>query len=249
MTTKPWFINFNRLDRPALRLFCFPYAGGSAALFHDFARMLPQTFELWAANLPGHGSRLGETPMTDLNSAADKLAAALVPLIGGAPFVFWGHSMGARLAFEVVRLLRSWGIQMPKQLNVSACPAPQLPQHERRWYILSDGRLVAELRKYGSLPIELLDEPQMLALLLPGLRADLRMFETAEYSQEEPLAIPITALGSNRDPLVDVKELEAWQDQTIGQFRLALFDGDHFFLHALQREILDEILDTKPVNK
>jgi surfactin synthase thioesterase subunit len=252
MTTKPWFINLNShsrgksLARLEMRLFCFPYAGGSAALFHGFARMLPPSFELWAANLPGHGSRLGETPITDLNTAANRLAAALVPLIDGLPFTFWGHSMGARLAFEVARFLRSWRIDMPVQLIVSACPGPQLPQHERCWYNLSDSQLVTELGKYGGLPEELLKhESQILALFLPALRADLRMFETAKYRQEQPLAIPITALGSNHDPLVDVKELEAWQVQTNGQFRLALFDGDHFFLHALQGTILEEILDTK----
>ncbi|MFL7870836.1 MAG: thioesterase II family protein [Anaerolineales bacterium] len=249
MTAKPWFINFNRLSRgksfarPEMRLFCFPHAGGSAAWFHGFSRALPQGFELWAANLPAHGSRLGETPMTDLNAAADRLAAALVPLIDGIPFVFLGHSMGARLAFEVARFLRSWRIDMPIQLVVSACPAPQLPGHERGWYNLSDNQLVAELRKYGGLPEELLKhEPQTVALFLPALRADLRMFETAKYRQEQPLAIPIIALGSNRDPLVDVKELEAWQDQTSRQFRLALFDGDHFFLHAAQKAILEKVV-------
>jgi medium-chain acyl-[acyl-carrier-protein] hydrolase len=249
MTTKPWFINFNRLARPEMRLFCFPHAGGSAAFFHGFTGALPQGFELWAANLPGHGSRLGETPLTDLNAAAERLATALVPLIDGVPFVFWGYSMGARLAFEIACLFRSWGIRMPEQLIASACPAPQLRRSGRRWYLLPDDRLVAELRKYGGLPVELLDEPQVLALFLPGLRADLRMFETAESTQEEPLAIPIIALGSNHDPLVDVKELEAWQDQTNGRFRLVLLDGDHFFLRALQGTIFAEILNAKPVNK
>lgn len=249
MTTKPWFINFKRLARPEMRLFCFPYAGGSAALFHAFADNLPRGIELWAANLPGHGSRLNETPMTDLMASADRLAAALVSLTGRIPFALWGHSMGARLAFEIVRLLRLRDWPMPQQLIVTAGPAPQLPQRKRGWHTLPDEKLVAELRKYNGLPLELLDEPQVLALFLPALRADLRMLETAVYEEDRPLTIPITVLGGNQDPLVNVKELEAWREQTNGRFRLTLLDGDHFFLHAAQAYILDGILNTKPGNK
>ena len=228
-----------------MRLFCFPYAGGSAAVFREFARGLPDGLEVWAANLPGHGSRLGETPLQDMRQLADGVAQE-VALLNELPFAFFGHSLGARLAFEAARALRRRGQDLPEHLFAAACAAPQLPASDRAWHTLADADLVRELSSHNGLPEALLAEPQVLALFLPALRADLALFETAVYEQERPFDFPITALGGNRDTLVSVKELEAWQEQSTRVLRLALFEGDHFFLRAAQTAVLDGVAKALP---
>lgn len=243
--TSPWFINFEPVVQSEMRLFCFPNAGGSAATFRAFATGLPQDFEVWAANLPGHGSRLREAPLLDLKILAAALADALEPLICRTPFAFFGYSWGARLAFEVARNLRLQGQPMPQHLFVAACAAPHLPQGERQWHTLPDVELLAELCEYNGIVKELQDEPQILALLLPGLRADLTLYETAGYDQERPFDFPITAFGGDRDPLFNSAEIQAWQDQTSAQFQFDLFDGDHFFLRAAQPAIFDSIANAQ----
>lgn len=236
--TASWFINFESPAQPRMRLFCFPFAGGSAAVFRSFTAGLPPEIEVWAANLPGHGSRLGEAPLVDLRAAARLLAQALTPLSHGCPFAFFGHSLGALLAFEVARVLRWQGQRLPTHLYVSATIAPHLPRIDRQWHTLPDAELVAEMGKYNGLPAELLAEPELLALFLPGLRADLTMIETDVYVPERPFAFPITAFGGAADPLVSQDELTAWREQTRGKFQMTLFEGDHFFLDAAQPAIL-----------
>ncbi len=236
--TVSWFINFETLVQPRLRLFCFPFAGGSAAVFRSFAAGLTPEIEVWSANLPGHGSRLQETPLVALKMAAQLLAQALTPLSQGCPFAFFGHSMGGLLAFEVARILRRQGQVLPHHLYVSAIGAPQLPRVHRQWPSMPDAELVIELGKYSGLPAELLAEPELLALFLPGLRADLTMVETDVYVPERPFSFPITIFGGDADPLVSQDELAGWKEQTRGAFQMILFEGDHFFLDAEQPAIL-----------
>lgn len=239
-----YFLNFDPLDQPAMRLFCFPHAGGGAAIYRGFADRLADSVEVWAANLPGHGSRLRETPLVDLQRTALLLAQAVTSL-SDRPFAFFGHSLGARLAFETARVLRAREEALPLHLYAAGSQAPQQPPPNREWHKLPEKDLLAELRRHNGLPGELLDEPQVLAYFLPALRADLQMIETAVYHPEPPFEFPITALGGNHDPLVNVKQLAAWQEQTTGQFRLALFEGDHFFLQATKTAVLNSMVNEK----
>lgn len=231
---------------PSSDLFCFPFAGGSAAHFRELARELAGAFAVWAANVPGHGARWRETAPDDMAALAAALAGALSDREGAGrlaarPFAFFGHSLGARLAFEVARELRRRDGPLPSHLFVSACPAPQLAIRPRAWHELADDALVAELRRYNGLPQALLEEPELLALLLPALRADLRLLETAVYTPEAPFDFPICALGGNQDPLINVQQLDAWRAQTTGAFRRVMFAGDHFFLQNAAAAVAAEI--------
>jgi medium-chain acyl-[acyl-carrier-protein] hydrolase len=242
MTRNAWFINLSPSRRPLLRLFCFPYAGGSAAVFRELADALPEDIGLWAANLPGRGSRLQHAPLAEMEPLVALLAQALPD---EQPFAFLGYSLGGRLAFEVVRALRRQGRTLPEHLFVAAASAPHLPPNGAAWHTLPEPDLLAELRQYNGVPEVVMNEPEILALLLPALRADLTMSATAVYTPERPLLVPITALGGRRDPLVSGEALAAWRDHTSGRFRLKLFDGDHFFFRAVKPELLAGIISTE----
>jgi medium-chain acyl-[acyl-carrier-protein] hydrolase len=254
MSAPPWFLQLapppgGSVATAPADLFCFPHAGGSAAHFRGLAAALAGAYDIWAANLPGHGARWQETPRQALAGLAGEVTGAFLAhmtLEGRAerPFAFLGLSVGARLAFEVARELRRRGERLPFCLYAVACPAPQWERHPRGWFALPQEALLTELQRHNGLPEALLAEPDLLALLLPALRADLRMMDTAGYRAEAPFTFPIFAWGGTQDRLVSVEEVEAWRAQTNGLFERILFAGDHFFLYAAPTAVADAIRDT-----
>lgn len=236
---EPWIVRPRPHPRPALRLFCLPYAGGGAPIFHSWAAALPAGIELCPVQYPGRGSRLAEPPHRTIASLAQALLPALRPLLD-RPFALFGHSMGALLGFELARMLHHEG-RSPAQLFVSAHRAPQLPDTEEPLHALPEPELIEQLRKLNGTPPEILAHAELLELMLPVLRADFAACETYAYAPGPPLACPLTAFGGLRDPHVPREALAAWQTQTSGPFALRMFPGDHFFLSSDQQQLLAAI--------
>jgi medium-chain acyl-[acyl-carrier-protein] hydrolase len=232
----PWLIR--RPSQSArLRLFCFPYAGGSALTFRAWGSGLPPDVEVCAVQLPGHGTRMKEQPFARLGPLVRDAAAALRPHLN-EPFAFFGHSMGALVAFEVARLLRKEHRLAPRQLFVSGARAPQLDRTEPTTYDLPDSELLEDLRNLNGTPKEVLEEPELMRMLLPILRADFAVCQTYEYAYDLPLECPVTAFGGTVDTAVSRESLEAWRAQTTSDFSFHLLPGDHFFLNVEQALLL-----------
>jgi medium-chain acyl-[acyl-carrier-protein] hydrolase len=159
---------------------------------------------------------------------------------GDRPFAFFGYSLGARVAFELARALRRHSQTLPVHLLLAACPAPQLPPRPPLHTLPRDAFL-AELDQRNGIPAEVLAEPELLELLLPMVRADFTLYETAVYHEETPLSSPITTFGGTKDPIVSPAALSAWSIQTTGPFQHVLFPGDHFFLRTAQKQLLRAI--------
>ena len=188
--------------------------------------------------LPGRGTRLMEAPFTRLSPLVETLAQALRPLLD-KPFAFFGHSLGAVIAFELARQLRKqFGIQ-PDRLFASAARAPQTQPRHRPIHLLPHADFLDELRRLAGTPGELLDNAEFMKFMLPVLRADFALYETHAYAQQPPLDCVITAFGGSQDQRVCRAELEAWRDQTSATFSLRMFPGDHFFLNAMQPLLLN----------
>lgn len=223
-----------------LRLFCFPYAGGSDFIFRKWSDRLPISIEVWAANLPGRGRRFNERPYTSLAPLVDALANAITEYLD-RPFAFFGHSMGATVAFELAQVLRAKHDTEPSRLLVSARSAPHIPERKPPTYALPDDKFIDELRRLNGTPKEVLDSTEFVEFILPVLRADSELIQTYRYEQKPPLDCPITAFGGLEDAEVPLEDLRGWSEHTKGAFALKTFPGDHFFLHAFQRELLDEV--------
>jgi len=225
-----WFIRAKPNSDAGLRLFCFPHAGGAASAYHPWAATL-EGVDVFAIQLPGREGRLAEPPISDSTVLLTQLVNALAPKLD-RPFVFFGHSMGAVLAYETARALRRRGLPVPVHIYVSGRRAPTLPALEEPLHALPDAAFIAELdRRFGGLPAEILDEPELLALFLPILRADLTMLERHQFANEAPLDVPMTALGGKGDARTPLGALEAWRPLTTGAFATRLFPGGHFYLH------------------
>lgn len=232
--TAAWFAFTKPHTRAYLRLFCFSYAGGGAVAFRSWPDRLPTTIDVQPVELPGHGTRLKEPPISQLATLITTLAGALLPYLD-IPFAFFGHSMGALIGFELARFLRREYGQLPEHLFVSAYHAPQqFALGELRRSALSDEDLIKKLRKLGGTPAEVLEQPELMRLLLPTIRADFQICDTYEYKPEPPLPCPITAFGGLQDRVTSRSELESWRLQSLSSFGLHMFPGNHFFLQTAQ---------------
>jgi len=227
-----------------LRLFCFPYAGMGASIFRTWPDGLPAEVEVCPVEFPGRGTRLMETPFTQLLPLVQALTQALAPLLD-KPFAFFGHSLGALVGFELARQLRRQSGVQPVRLFVSAARAPQIPHRDRPIHALPEGEFLAELRRLNGIPEKVLEEAELMQIMLPVLRADFAVYETYVYSTEPPLHCPISTFGGLQDQRVSRGDLEAWREQTNGSFSLRMFPGDHFFWNTTQpllREVLSQEL-------
>lgn len=232
-----WLSYYKPNPRSDIRLFCFPYAGGSAVIYRAWADHLPKNIEICPVQLPGRGTRLREQPFTRLMPMVEALAPALLPYLD-RPFAFFGHSMGAAIAFELARHLRQHYWREPEHLFVSGRNAPQIPDPKPFTYNLPDAEFVEEVRRLNGTPKEVLEHPELMQLMLPLLRADFAVVQTYAHAVCEPLSSPITAFGGLLDHEVKREYLEAWRKQTAARFSLRMFPGDHFFLQTSQELVL-----------
>lgn len=221
-------------------MFCFPYAGGGTVSLRNWPKELPTSVEVYLVRLPGRETRLREPLLTRLSEVVEAVVPELLPFTD-KPFALFGHSMGALFSFEIAALLRSkYGIE-PAHLFVSGCRAPQIKRTKPPIYDLPEERFVEELRRLNGTPEEVLEDPELMRLMKPILRADFEISETYTYSPTAPLDCPITVFGGLLDPEASRSELKAWCEQTTSAFSLQVFPGDHFFLHTSQSDLLRTI--------
>ena len=240
MTTKsPWLATGRPSSKAIIRLFCFPYAGGSDSIFRSWQGSFPDTIEVCPVQLPGRGTRIMESPFTEFAPLVQAATVALAPYLD-KPFAIFGHSMGALIGFEMARLLRSDYALQPIQLFVSGRCSPQTPI-EREANGLSDAEFISMLWRNNGTPKEVLEDPELMELMLPVIRADFAMCRSYQYSPAPPLDCPITALGGLLDPTSDRRRIEGWKEHTRGAFIMRMLPGDHFFLNSERALVLDAI--------
>ena len=220
-----------------LRLFCLPYAGSGASIYRTWSDSLPADVEVCPVQFPGRGTRLMEAPFTHLSPLVESLAHALGPLLD-KPFAFFGHSMGALVAFELARLLRRQSGVLPVCLFVSADRAPQIPARYRPIHALPEREFLTELLDMNGTPQKVAEDSEFMRLMIPVLRADFAVYQTYLYKTEAPLNCRISCFGGVQDRRVDRSDLEGWRDQTAASFSLQIFPGDHFFLNTTQPLLL-----------
>jgi len=235
-----WVVIPKPNSRATLRLFCFPYAGGAAHIYRSWSDTLPPFVEVCSVQLPGRGTRIREEPLSDLWQVVEEAAQGLQPYFD-RPFAFFGHSMGALICYELTRQLESENKTGPKHLFVSAHRAPHLPRIEPSFYDLPDDELIDELRRLKGTPSEVLENPELMHLMLPLMRADFSVCQIYEYqAAAKPLACPITVFGGLEDTVTN-EQLQEWRQHTTATFKLKLFPGDHFFIHTSQESLLREL--------
>jgi len=230
MPSNKWFNVRPARNVPALRLFCFPHVGAGASAFNLWKpAWMPDNIEFWTVRLPGREQRLSETPFRRMGPLIEGLYEAMAPQLSG-PYAFYGHSLGAVVAFEMARKIQRQGGPGPIRLLVSAHTAPQLGLCRPVLYNLPDKEFVGELRRFAGTPDEALENEDLMRIMMVVLRADFEVDETYSYQEGQPLDCPISAFGGIDDADVSQADMEAWKAHTSQKFTLQMMEGDHFFI-------------------
>jgi medium-chain acyl-[acyl-carrier-protein] hydrolase len=238
-----WLVRPRRGRRGDRPLFCVPYAGGGVQAFRGWSRGLPDWIDLELVALPGRGRRLREPPLRRIAGLAAGLVGAIEDHVR-APVALFGHSMGALVAFEAARSLEDRGLEV-ERLFVAACAAPHRLPAGPPLRDLPDDEFVEALARLRGIPDRLMEEPEVLRMALPALRADIEAAETYRADAGARVDCPVVAFGGEDDRAVARGDLEAWSAHTSGSFDMRLLAGGHFFLQtsrsALVRAVAEEL--------
>ncbi|MFF8732607.1 thioesterase II family protein [Streptomyces sp. NPDC015171] len=238
-STALWLRRFHPAEDAPVRLVCFPHAGGSASFYHPVSARFAPGVDVVALQYPGRQDRRREPCVQDIQSLADLITDELL-LLDERPTLFFGHSMGAVLAFETAWRLEQKGSHAPGHVIASGRRAPSTVRAEsvhRR----DDNGIIAELRLLDGTNPDLLGDEEILRMALPAIRGDYAAIEKYTCAPDRTVACPITALTGDADPRTSRAEAEAWRRHTRGAFRLEVFPGGHFFVSEHPAAVCDEI--------
>lgn len=236
----PWLRVVKNNPFATLRMFCFSYSGAGANAYREWAGAPFEHVEIAAVQLPGRETRMREAAFTDVRPLVATLVRELAPYLKGKPFLFFGHSMGALVSYELTLELRRQGLPLPRALFLSGRRGPDAvaESRDRMLHLLDDADLIEELRAMNGTDEGVIAHPELLDLLLPIFRADFSVCENWRHRDEAPLSVPIHAFGGVDDPGVTREHLELWSRETDAASTLDLFEGDHFFLNQSRERLL-----------
>ncbi|MET9801170.1 alpha/beta fold hydrolase [Streptomyces sp. NPDC006368] len=235
-----WFRRFAEPAPDAPALVCFPHAGGAASAYAPLARLLAGRLDVLAVQYPGRQDRRGEAPAGGILDLAAAVAERL-PDGTGRPYAFFGHSMGALVAYETARILGGRSVPAPVRLFLSGRGAPGTGpnRHDR----LGDDRaILAAVRVLGGTDASVLDDPELVDMVLPALRADYGALASYTWQPGPALDIPITVLVGDSDPVVPVSSVAGWAQQTRLDNDVRVFTGGHFYLSDQLAEVAGTIV-------
>ena len=245
VTLKPgrWVICPKSRPKAKLRLFCFPYAGGGASAFKSWNEVLPENIELCIFQMPGREERLGETLITEMPILVDAMVKE-VEAFSDIPHAFFGHSMGAIVAYEVARQLITGSGNQIKHLFLSARASPDLQDNSDPLRFLDDEIFIDRLHQtYGAVPEAIRQSAELRKVFLPILRADVELLEKYKEVMSEPLDCPISVFGGKSDPAISKGMLSGWRTRTNAVFMQHEFPGEHFYLNLEREAVIKTILN------
>lgn len=239
--TQPWTERIGGAADAPQRLFVFPFAGGGSVPYRPWGKLFPDTVRVDFVMLPGRESRFRESAYTAMAPLVADLSAALAPELD-RPFSFFGHSMGAAIAFELAQRRKVQGLTGPRRLFASGRRAPGWSRLTPVIHHLPDDQFLAALARLGGTPKEVLENRELMELMLPVLRADFTVSDTHAPATAPKLDCPVSVFGGTRDPEADEAALEGWREVTDGPVEIVVHEGGHFFLNAARDDIIRHIL-------
>lgn len=226
-----------------VQLICLPFAGAGASFFNEW-QGLHESIAIHAVQLPGREKRFLEEPHVHVQRAADEVAARLKQESRrDVPTVIFGHSLGAVLAFEVTKQVEAAELYPALALVASGSPDPWTQRNSRASDLTDDDAFIAKVAEFSGYAHEALEDPLMRELLLPALRADVRMHEDYRPTNNDSLRVPVLTVRGNDDSLVAREQVERWSKATKSSVRHAELSGGHMYFVDRPRPLLDLIAE------
>lgn len=208
-------------------------------MFLQWAGRLGAETEVVPVQLPGRETRMREEPYASLDELVGPCLGALAPFLD-LPFCVYGHSMGSLIAYEFTRELVRRGLPQPRRLLASGRKAPHVTDDFPKLSYLSDPELLAGLEeRYGAHFPDSMRE--LVELMLPTIRADVRLVDTYAHRPEPALAVPVSVFSGRDDASVPEDSARRWSELTRGPFDIQFFDGGHFFTTTAQDRFLEAL--------
>lgn len=221
-------------------LLCLPFAGAGASFYMPWRSLGVEGVDVRPLQLPGRERLVDQEPYTNVQNAADGLLAAALEAAGEGPVAVFGHSLGAILAYELAHRIADHGANELVHLFVSGSQGPWNGRTERATG-LDDDAFLARVQEFAGYTHPAFDIPEMRELLLPTLRADVEMHEAYVPTSERRLAAPITSIRGVDDHLVSADAADHWRDATSATFTAVDVPGDHMYLDADAKSLLELI--------
>lgn len=233
------FFTPKHVPHAKLRLFLFPYAGGSISTYIPWSNHFNDEIELVIVQPPGRGSRLDEVPFDEMVLLVDEIMKSSA-FICEKPFIFFGHSLGSRVAFETCVQLNARKLRLPCHLIASGSKAPHVESSRKNIHSLPEDQFIDALKRLNGTPTEVLDNHELISLLTPLLRADFKIAE-CYLAKAQKLLAPITVLGGEEDVDVTYDHLMSWKELTDKSFSLTMLPGNHFFINTHRNLVTREV--------
>ncbi len=223
-----------------IRLVCCPHSGSGISPFVAWGRQLPGGVSLCPVRYPGRETAMDRAPLRSVAALVDGILGALSGR-AGLPTVILGHSLGAAVAYDLARALQALGT--PPALLVAS--GRQAPEHAQGTGLseLTDAALIDEIsRRYGGIPAAVRAEPELLAMMLPILRADLVAAESWRPRPGPRWAGPTWVVNGDGDHALDPDKVEDWRHSVDGRLDLQRLPGGHFYLFDAKSGFLPALL-------
>jgi len=234
-----WIFQPNPRPDAKVRLFCFPYAGSSAIVTYKYlVDSLPEFVEVCPVEFPGRGTRMGEKLIDNIEEILLNISKSFEDWLD-KPFMFFGHSMGALISYELVFKIYGKYNKLPLKLYVSAHKAPFLERGGPIMHKLDKENFIRELKKMNGIAKELFEHSELMELMLPIIRNDYAVCENYSHKNKEKINIPITAFGGLYDKDVKEEHIKQWSEVTNSEFSHFLLEGDHFFITKEKEKFLN----------
>lgn len=237
-----WF-NFNKMGNSKIRLFCLPYAGGSASSYYSWRKLLDEQIELVPIELSGHGRRNKEPFISGMKEVVDDVYLQIKDLLDEVPYAIFGHSMGSILAYELGRTIAIHNRKLPIHMFFSGRFPPYLETVRTNYHSLPDDVFLENFAKLGGISSELLEHKEVMDYLTPIFKADCKLVET--YTHEgRVLQFPckISVLYGAEDSMCNHSELQEWQDCSVSPISLLSYPSGHFFIQDTKEQVVKDIV-------